>query len=250
MLQKRAARTIGLGVLAGLIAGGILATLQIVLVRPFVDSLSGEWLGYQTATGQFDEDLFNQQLQSIYLYGVAGSLAVGVAAGALVGAIIAFAGRTAMAGHAASGSRIGMAVAITGVLWFVFTVVPSVKYPVDPTAIFDPSVASQFDLLLGAYTALSGASALGSILLFKRFARRTKWFGAAALYLTLIAVISVVFPEIIHPDQPFAQGDIASWRAALSASNAAFWLLLGLIAGILVSRGASEQLIDQQQHPG
>jgi hypothetical protein len=58
-------RIFGLSIPAGLIAGGILVGLNMVVVQPFTRALANIEIENLLAEGEFDEDEFNRQLQSI-----------------------------------------------------------------------------------------------------------------------------------------------------------------------------------------
>jgi predicted cobalt transporter CbtA len=236
-------RIVALGILAGLISGSVLAALQIVIVRPYVDGLSSDWINFQTASGQFDEDAFNQQLQSIYLENLLLPIALGFGAGVLVGVAYALNGERTR-------QPLKFGVIVGAILWFVLGTIPSIKYPLDPAVIFDATQAPSYLFLLATYTAVSGAAAVGSIFVFRRSSRKTKWFGASALYLCVIAAASALFPEASHTDQPFSSSTVLSWRMATSFANITFWLTLGIVSGLLWSYGGAERLIsDQARHP-
>ncbi|MGI0048847.1 MAG: hypothetical protein ACREAW_04845, partial [Nitrososphaera sp.] len=72
MEHLQTGRAFGLSILAGLIAGGVLAGVNVALVQPYTAALADIELENLLAEGEFDEEVFDAQLQSIYfaqLYG-------------------------------------------------------------------------------------------------------------------------------------------------------------------------------------
>jgi hypothetical protein len=79
----------GLSILAGMIAGEILVGHighNMVVVQPFTRALADIENENLLAEGEFDEDEFDLQLQSIYSSQLYCSIAIGLVGGALVGA--------------------------------------------------------------------------------------------------------------------------------------------------------------------
>lgn len=226
-----AGRTFALSILAGLVAGGVLVGINVALVQPYTNVLADIELENLFAEGEFDEDEYNARLQSIYFSQRYGSVIIGLLGGALVGGAFAV-------------SRLRMgplkaALLIAGIAWFVLYVIPTVKYPPSPEAIFDPEAAATYQALLAGYTAVSGLAAVGIAFGFRMIKRKEKVFGAAALYLVVVAGAFFVFPEFQSEDDPFVQQPILNgWRSAISLSMTAFWFALGAISGILWTYGS------------
>lgn len=218
-------RTFALSILAGLIAGGIMAGINMVLVQPYTTLLADIELDNLLAEGAFDEEEFDAQIQSIYVSQNYISLTMGLAGGALVGGTFVI-------------SRIRMAplkagLLIAGIAWFVLYVIPAIKYPPSPEAMFNPELAGTYQLLFGAYAAVSGLAALAIALGSRRVERKEKVFGAAALYLVVVAGAFFVFPDYHSEDDTLLpQPIVNSWRSAISLSATAFWFALGTISGL------------------
>jgi hypothetical protein len=226
MEPLQAGRTFGLSILAGLIAGGILAGINTALVQPYTVVLADIELENLLAEGEFDEDEFDSRLQSINAFQLYGSVAVGLAGGALVGGAFVVS-RTKVA-------PVKAALLIAGIAWFALYVVPTVKYPPSPEAIFDPETAAIYQPLLTGYTAVSGLVAAAIAFGFSRVKRKEKVFGAAALYLVAVAAAFFVFPAYLGDDtSQLPQPVLTAWRSAISLSMTAFWFALGIICGLL-----------------
>jgi hypothetical protein len=218
----------GLSILAGMIAGGILVGLTVVLVQPYTTVLADIEIENLLVEGEFDEDEFDLQLQSIYFSQLYCSIAVGLAGGVLVGA----------GAYVVSGMKLSVvkaALMIAGIEWFVLYVVPMVKYPPSPEALFTSGAAGgTYQSLLAGYAAVSGLAALGIAIGFKKIKRRERTFGASALYLAIVAAAFFVFPNYeSEKDSLLPQPLLNAWRSAIAVSMTVFWFSLGIIAGIL-----------------
>ena len=214
-----------LSILGGLVAGGILAAVSLIIVRPYTNAIAELVIDELLADGEFEEEEFDSQIQSIYQSQTLGSLAVGVAAGALIGG-------TYIAGkrlHAPMRNTI----VIAGIAWFVLYAVPSVKYPPSPLIFFYAEAASSFYPLSIGYTAVSGLAALGIVIGFRKISRKNKIFGMAATYLVIVAIAFVLFPEY-DPDSSYPQALINAWSSSVSAAMTVFWFSAGTICGVLL----------------
>ena len=223
-------RVFALSIVAGLIAGGILAGINMVLVRPYTSALSETHIDLLLEEGSFDEDEYNAQVQSIYAMQLVGAVALGVGGGTMLGGVYAF-GKV-------NSSPLKAAVLIAGIAWFVLYVVPSVKYPVSPLATFDPQAAGRYQMLLLGYTAVSGLSALGIAAGFRKIKRKEKALGAAALYFMIVAGAFFAFPSYEdNNDAQYSLPIISAWRAAIAAAMTVFWFVLGIICALLWQYG-------------
>lgn len=229
MASLRSGRVFALSILAGLVAGGLSAAVSVVLAWPYVLALAELHMEELLADGEFDEEEFDAQMQSIYASIMVGSIATGIAAGALVGGARIFA-------NSAGASPLKAALLIAGVAWFVLYAVPSLKYPPSPQALFDPQAGGVYYMLYAGYAAASGLSALGIAGGFRKIKRKNKELGMAALYLAAVATAFFAFPDYTDPSY-FPQQLVGAWRAAISAAMTTLWFSAGTIAGLLWAYG-------------
>ncbi|MCI0563616.1 MAG: CbtA family protein [Nitrososphaera sp.] len=224
MAPLQTGRIFALSIVAGLVSGGILAGLSQAVIRPYTDALADLFIDELIADGAFDEEEFDAQLQSIYFSQTAGAVAIGLGGGALIGGVYALSKR--------SKGRFRDAIVIAAVAWFVLYVVPAVKYPPSPSAMFYPEVASVYYPLYGGYLAVSGLAALGIAAGFRKIALRNKIFAMAALYLSIVAGAFFVFPDY-DLDASYPQPLVYAWRAVISAAVTAYWFIAGVLCGYL-----------------
>jgi len=232
-LQK--GRVFALSILAGLVAGGILVGINVVLVQPYTNALADIELENLLAEGEFFEEEYDAQLQSIYFSQLYGSIIIGLAGGALVGGAF-------VVGRIRAGP-LKAALLIAGIAWFVLYVIPTVKYPPSPEVLFDREVAGTYQMLLAGYTAVSGLAALGIAIGFRKVKRKQKAYGAAALYLAVVAGAFFAFPYYQSEDDSFLpQPVLNAWRSAISLSMTAFWFALGAICELLWAYGSKKRV--------
>jgi hypothetical protein len=225
-----AGRTFGLAILAGVVAGGVLAGINMALVQPYTALLADIELENLLAEGEFDEEEFDAQIRSINLSQQYGSIGAGLGGGVLVGGAF-------IAGRIRTGP-LKAAMVIAGIAWFALYVVPAVKYPPSAEAMFSPEAAAVYQPLSAGYTAISGLAAAAIAFGFSKIKRREKAFGAGALYLAVVAGAFFVFPDYQSEDDSLLpQPVLSAWRSAISLSMTAFWFALGAISGVLWTYG-------------
>lgn len=225
MASPRVGRILALSILGGLVAGGILAAVSLIIVRPYTNAIADLVIDELISDGEFDEEEFDSQMQSIYRLEILGSIAAGLAAGGLIGG-------TYVAGKQLNASPVRQSIVIAGIAWFVLYVVPSVKYPPSPLIVFYAEAASSYYPLSIGYAAVSGLAALGIIIAFRKISRKNKIFGMAATYLVIVAIAFFFFPEY-DPDLAYPQALVNAWRASVSAAMTVFWFSAGIICSVL-----------------
>jgi hypothetical protein len=241
----QSSRVFALSILAGLIAGGIAVAANAALVQPYTNAIVELWIDELLAEGEFDEEEFDLQTQSIYSSQVTGYIINGLAAGALVGGVYVFSSSsssdsklpTATTTTITITSPFKVAVMIAGAAWFVLYVVPVVKYPSSPEALLDSEAAGSYYPLYAGYVTVSGLSALGIATGFRKVKRKDKVFGMAALYLAVMAVVFFAFPDYQEDTLLFPQPVVNAWRAFISAAMTALWFAAGMISGLLWTYG-------------
>lgn len=239
----QSSRVFALSILAGLIAGGIAVAANAALVQPYTNAIVELWIDELLAEGEFDEEEFDLQTQSIYSSQVTGYIINGLAAGALVGGVYVFSSSSSnsklptAAARTTITSPFKVAVMIAGAAWFVLYVVPAVKYPSSPEALLDSEAAGSYYPLYAGYVTVSGLSALGIATGFRRVKRKDKVFGMAALYLAVMAAVFFAFPDYQEDTLLFPQPVVNAWRAFISAAMTALWFAAGMISGLLWTYG-------------
>ncbi|MEW5840472.1 CbtA family protein [Nitrososphaera sp.] len=230
--QKKQAVALSAG--AGLLAGVVLAAMNLFVVGPYVEQMADVYFDVLASEGELGDEEFEAALKSLYAWQMAFPVAMGLAAGALVGVIYLRIASAGDIGRRKGAFKIALAVAVAA--WVALYVMPALKYPYPPGVLFDPEAAGAYMALFSGYAALSGAAALGSAIAFSRMGKRSNWyFGAAGAYLAVMAAMFFAFP-----DYQQQQSDIIplpllnAWRSASAAVMTAFWFTLGIATGALL----------------
>ena len=223
-LQTR--REFWLSLLAGLIAGGIFAALNAVLVWSYTSALADIEFENLAAQGNFAEEEFGAQLGKIYYAQLYVPIVIGLGAGAALGSAFVF-------GKIRIGSLKEILIAV-GIMWFVLYVIPAAKYPTSPEATFDPDETGIYQKLLLGYSSVSGLAALAIALGFQKIKIKQKTVGAAAIYFVVVAGAFFAFPDYHgESDSLLAYSVVSAWRSVSSLSMTIFWFSLGLLCHLL-----------------
>ncbi|MGI0020803.1 MAG: CbtA family protein [Nitrososphaera sp.] len=220
-----AGRVFALSIAAGLLAGAVLATMNLLIVNPYIEPMAELYFDLLLEEGIMDEDEFDAMLQSLYSWQVAFPLAIGPAAGALVaGAYIKI-----------RKEAFKVALAVAGAAWLSLYVMPVLKYPYSPDALFIPEATGAYMTLFAAYSAASGLAALGSAIALARTGKKNWHIGAAGVYLAIVAGLFFAFPSLPETEiVPLSM--LGAWRSASAAAMTALWFTLGIVAGVLLER--------------
>lgn len=218
---------IGITVLAGAIAGAILATVNQGIVEPYIDAAIDIENRNAIAAGE----LFNPNEYNAYrIWQKGGEIAagtiLGMAIGSLFGIVFAYS-RSSIPGS----SNKRKALILAGIMWFVLFLVPALKYPANPPAVGDPETIYYRQSLYLAYLAISGFSALGLAYLFRKLgAIQAKKAIVPAIYAAIMLGAYFAMPP--NPDAISAPMDlVTTFRIASAFTMSMFWGLLGIILG-------------------
>ncbi|MGI0005671.1 MAG: CbtA family protein [Nitrososphaera sp.] len=220
-----AGRIFALSIAAGLLAGAVLVAMNLLVVNPYIEPMADLYFDLLLEEGMMDEDEFDAMLQSLYTWQVAFPLAIGPAAGALVAGAYLKIRKDAFK----------VALAVAGAAWLSLYVMPVLKYPYSPDALFIPEAAGAYTTIFASYSAASGLAALGSAFALAKTGRKNWHIGAAGVYLAIVAGLFFAFPS--YPETeivPFSM--LGAWRSASAAAMTAFWFTLGIVAGVLLER--------------
>jgi predicted cobalt transporter CbtA len=220
---------IAITLLAGAIAGALLAIINQGIVEPYIEQAIN--IENQNAMSQ-GEVINPQEFNAYRLWQKSGEIAagtiLGISLGALFGVVFAFA-RDSIPGS----NNKKKALILAAVMLLVIYIVPALKYPANPPAVGDPETIYYRETLYIAILTISGFSALGLAFLYRKLGNnQVRKIVVPVIYVGIIATAFMVLPP--NPDQITAPMDlVTSFRIVTGFTMSVFWGLLGLILGAL-----------------
>jgi predicted cobalt transporter CbtA len=214
-------------VLAGAIAGTILGAMNQVAVEPFIERA----IKLETQnTAQSGQIINPAEFAAYRLWQRGGEIAagtvLGLSIGSLFGIVFAYA-RSSVPGP--NNKKKGLIVA--GIMWFTLFLMPVLKYPANPPAVGDPETIYYRQTLYLTFLAISGFSALGLALLYRKMGSlHTKKAIIPATYGAIMVGAYLAMPA--NPDLLNAPMDLViGFRITSAITISLFWCLLGFIFG-------------------
>jgi predicted cobalt transporter CbtA len=218
---------IAITLLAGAIAGTILGALNQGIVEPYIEQAIVLENHNAASQGELINSVEFGNYRNWQRGGeiVAGTI-LGTSIAALFGIVFAYT-RSGVPGS--NNKKKGLIVA--GIMWFALFLMPVLKYPANPPAVGDPETIYYRQTLYLAYMAISGFSALGLALLYRKLGNKAaKKAVVPAVYAAIMVIAYIAMPP--NPDQITAPMDlVTSFRIASGFTMSIFWGLLGIILG-------------------
>jgi predicted cobalt transporter CbtA len=224
--------------LSGAIAGTILGGINQALVEPYIDRA----ISIETQNAIKEGDIIDPvELQNYRIWQKGGEIAagtiLGMSFGALFGVVFVYS-RSLLLPQ--SNSNIRKALVLAGIMWFVLFLIPALKYPANPPAVGDPETLYYRESLYIGLLAISGFSALGLGLLYRKLGsiaenNRNRIIVVSLIYASIIVGAFIILPP--NPDKITAPMDLVQgFRIASAFTMSVFWGLLGLILGAFWDR--------------
>ena len=224
--------------LSGAIAGTVLGAINQALVEPYIDRA----ISIETQNAIKEGEVIDPvELQNYRLWQKGGEIAagtiLGMSFGALFGVVFVYS-RSLLLSQ--SNSNIRKALVLACIMWFILFLIPALKYPANPPAVGDPETIYYREGLYIGLLAISGFSALGLALLYRKLGSRTlnnknRIIIVPLIYAAIIVGAFLILPP--NPDKISAPMDLVQgFRIASAFTMSIFWGLLGLILGALWDR--------------
>jgi predicted cobalt transporter CbtA len=224
--------------LSGAIAGTVLGAINQALVEPYIDRA----ISIETQNAIKEGEIIDPvELQNYRQWQKGGEIAagtiLGMSFGALFGVVFVYS-RSLLLPQ--SKSNIRKALVLASIMWFVLFLIPALKYPANPPAVGDPETIYYREALYIGLLAISGFSALGLALLYRKLGSRTpnnknRIIIVPLIYAAIIVGAFLILPP--NPDKISAPVDLVQgFRIASAFTMSIFWGLLGLILGALWDR--------------
>lgn len=213
---------------SGVIAGIILAFLNLGIVEPTIDKAIALEVQQQVSSG---ENVNMSELIDYRYWQKAGAFAGGAIYGAglasLFGVIFVFA-KNKLPGK----NNKQKAIFLAAIMWFVLFFMVALKYPANPPAVGDPETIYYRETLYVGYIMISGFAALGMAVIWIRTRMNSKKIIIPLMYAAIMVTAYVVMPS--NPDKIEISMDlIQTFRILTTITIGIFWGILGIIFGSL-----------------
>ena len=232
----KALTLVGITLSSGVIAGIILAFLNLGIVEPTIDKAIALEVQKQVSSG---ENVNMSELIDYRYWQKGGAFAGGAIYGAglasLFGVIFVFA-RNKLPGK----NNKQKAIFLAGIMWFVLFFMVALKYPANPPAVGDPETIYYRETLYVGYIMISGLAALGMAVIWIRTRINSKKIIIQLMYAAIMVTAYVVMPP--NPDKIEISMDlIQTFRILTSITIGIFWGILGITFGSLWDKFLSRE---------
>lgn len=232
----KALTLVGITLSSGVIAGIILAFLNLGIVEPTIDKAIALEVQKQVSSG---ENVDMSVLIDYRYWQKAGAFAGGAIYGAgfasLFGVIFVFA-RSKLPGK----NHKQKAILLAGIMWLVLFLMVALKYPANPPAVGDPETIYYRETLYVGYLMISGLAALGMAVIWIRTRINSKKLIIPLIYAAIMVTAYVVMPS--NPDKIEISIDlIQTFRILTAITIGVFWGILGIIFGSLWDKFLSRE---------
>lgn len=220
-------------ILAGLVAGLIVAAFHFVVTEPVIDQAIGLEEQLRPAGEAHEEPPVSRDAQRGGL--VVGFVLYGLTWSALLGAIYSIGHRWLPQASAA-----GRAAFLSALAYWALALFPFIKYPANPPGVGDPETIGYRQMLYVAALLLGVAGAAGGIALLRALVARARggplpWVASLAFLAAYFALLYLVLPA--NPDEVRMPPEVvSSFRALSVAGLSLFWGALALVFGLLLRR--------------
>lgn len=219
-----------ISVISGVIAGLILAGMNMIVVEPIIDKAIEIETSNALSSGE-NIDIKELNLMRTWQKSgsfVAGAL-MGMAFGSVLGIVYLFIRKTLLSTNDRKNALL-----LSLVMCAVLFVIPFLKYPGNPPAVGNPETIYYRETLYVGYLAVSSISALGLGILYYRFKNIYSRLNIVVpvTYFVIMGFSFMLFP--FNPDKISISIDLVnSFRIATGVTMVIFWVILGISFGIL-----------------
>ncbi len=218
-----------ISILSGVIAGEILAGINLFVVEPYIDKAIGIEVKRDIAKG---EQINFHEFNAYRIWQKSGTFVaaafLGVAYGAMIGVAYVFTRK-----FIPSSDDRKKAIILASLMCLALYIVPFIKYPANPPAVGNPETIGLRENLYVSYQITSGIITLGVGALFYKFRKVNHIvYIIPAMYIVLISCTYLIFPP--NPDKISISMELVnSFRIVTASTMTVFWILLGVVFGLL-----------------
>jgi predicted cobalt transporter CbtA len=218
-----------IALLCGIMAGEILATINLFVVEPIIDKSIAYEIQGDIAKGNA---INFTDFHSYRVWQKSGTFAasafLGMAYGGLMGIAYLFTRK-----YLPSSDDRKKAILLAGLMFLAFYLVPFSKYPPNPPAVGNPDTIGLRDHLYTTYQIMSVIIALVMGILFFKFRRVNKIsYVIPSIYIVSIALIYFIW-EPNHDKIEIPMNIVNTFRVLTGTTMAIFFTLIGVFFGLL-----------------
>ena len=225
---------IAIVLVSGFVAGTIHGAVNLVIVEPYLDKAIGIENQNLFASGEAeDTPQFWVEYNSYRDWQKSGQLLaggiLGMSIGALFGIVFAYSRNSLPKGHTVKKTFV-----LAAIMWFTIFLIPFLKYPANPPTVGDADTVVLRQTLYLLFIAISGFSAVGFFVLYKKLQNKKKGFAFIG-YAVFITVVFFIMPP--SPDEVTAPMDLVNgFRTMSVVAVSTFWVAEAIILGALWQR--------------
>jgi len=222
---------IAIVLVSGFVAGTIHGAVNLAIVEPYLDeAISIENRNLFTSGEAEDTPQFWVEYNSYRDWQKSGQLLaggiLGMSIGALFGIVFAYSRNSLPKGHTVKKTFV-----LAAIMWFTIFLIPFLKYPANPPTVGDADTVVLRQTLYLLFIAISGFSAVGFFVLYKKLQNKKKGFAFIGYAVFITAVFFIMPPS---PDEVIAPMDLVNGFRTLSVvAVSTFWVAEAIILGAL-----------------
>jgi len=219
---------------SGFVAGTIHGAVNLAIVEPYLDKAIGIENQNLFASGEAeDTPQFWVEYNSYRDWQKSGQLLaggiLGMSIGALFGIVFAYSRNSLPKGHTVKKTFV-----LAAIMWFTIFLIPFLKYPANPPTVGDADTVVLRQTLYLLFIAISGFSAVGFFVLYKKLQNKKKGFAFVGYAVFITAVFFIMPPS---PDEVTAPIDLVNgFRTMSIVAVSTFWVAEAIILGALWQR--------------
>ena len=222
---------IAIVLVSGFVAGTIHGAVNLAIVEPYLDKAIGIENQNLFASGEAeDTPQFWVEYNSYRDWQKSGQLLaggiLGMSIGALFGIVFAYSRNSLPKGHTVKKTFV-----LAAIMWFTIFLIPFLKYPANPPTVGDADTVVLRQTLYLLFIAISGFSAVGFFVLYKKLQNKKKGFAFIGYAVFITAVFFMMPPS---PDEVTAPMDLVNgFRTMSVVAVSTFWVAEAIILGAL-----------------
>ena len=222
---------IAIVLVSGFVAGTIHGAVNLAIVEPYLDEAIGiENQNLFTSGEAEDTPQFWVEYNSYRDWQKSGQLLaggiLGMSIGALFGIVFAYSRNSLPKGHTVKKTFV-----LAAIMWFTIFLIPFLKYPANPPTVGDADTVVLRQTLYLLFIAISGFSAVGFFVLYKKLQNKKKGFAFIGYAVFITAVFFMMPPS---PDEVTAPMDLVNgFRIMSVVAVSTFWVAEAIILGAL-----------------